>query len=121
MKKILAFLVIACAFTAVHAQSREEARRVILGDGSYAGNYSPNRSYGNNRQYEIDRVNRDYDVRIQSVWNDPYLHRGQKKKATRDLERERRIRIDEINRRYVDWDRNRRDHDRDRDWHDDHY
>src|SRR4051812_41034884 len=117
MKKILTLLLAACAFVSLHAQSREETRRVILGgdkgnnNGTYGGNGRdvilgggnnggqyptypngtyPNGSYpSNDRQYQIDQINRDYDYKIQSVRNNPYLNNRDKDRQIRQLEKER--------------------------------
>lgn len=119
MKKILTLLIAAGAFGTLHAQSNEEARRVILGgpkdNGTYGsrdrdvvygrgnnGEYPtyPNGSYGNNRQYQVDQVNREYDAKIQSIQNNRYLNYEEKQRAIRQLERDRQRRLDEINRPY---------------------
>ncbi len=126
MKKILTLLIAASAFLSLHAQSREETRRVILGnpkdDGTYGGNRDvilgggnggqypsypnnypnnyPNGGYGNDRQYQVDQINREYSAKIQSIENNPYLSRAEKERAIRQLERDRQLRIDEISRQY---------------------
>ena len=125
MKRILTLLLTAGVFTAANAQfPKDDDRRVviengnrypgngrdvIIGNGPNVGAYPSNRSYGYDRRFEVDRLNRDYDVRIQAVWNDRYLHRGEKKRIVRDLDRERQLKIDEINRRCDAWERDRRD------------
>ena len=117
MKKILTLLIATGTFLTLNAQSKEEARRVILGErkdnGTYSGrndrdvvlgrgntgNY-PNGTYSSNRQYEIDRVNREYSDKINSIRNNRYLSSAEKQRAIRDLERDRQRRIDQINRNY---------------------
>ncbi len=133
MKRIITLVLLAGAFTAANAQpSRNDDRRVVIDNGSHypgnngrdviigngpnVGSYPSNKSYGFNRQFEIDRVNREYDARIQSVWNDRYLRRGEKKRITSDLERERQLKIDEINRHGNDWDHDHRNDHRDNGW-----
>jgi hypothetical protein len=126
MKKVLTLLLIGGAIITVQAQSKEETRRVILGDGN--GNTAKNGGYGNgrdvilgggnnngsyptypgnnypsgnnNRQYQIDQVNRDYDAKIQSIRNNPYLSYDEKNRAIRQLERDRQQRIAQINNAY---------------------
>lgn len=119
MKKILTLLIATGAFFTLHAQSREENRRVVLGDRNENGTYSgrndrdvvlgrgsteryPNETYSSNRQYEIDRVNRDYNEKINSIRNNRYLSGSEKERAIRDLERDRQRRIEQINRNYND-------------------
>lgn len=121
MKKILTLLIATGAFATLHAQSREENRRVVLGDRNENGTYSgrnerdvvlgrgsteryPNGTYSSNRQYEIDRVNRDYNEKINSIRNNRYLSNAEKERAIRDLERDRQRRIEQINRNYNDRD-----------------
>jgi hypothetical protein len=122
MKKLLTLLIAVGALVSVQAQtSRDEARRVILGQpkntskntpttsnprdvilggGSNGGNY-PNTYPGNypsgSRQAQIDQVNREYDSKIQSIRNNPYLTQVEKDRAIRQLENDRSRRIREIN------------------------
>ena len=123
MKKILTLLLAVTAFVSLHAQSREETRRVILGgdkgnnNGTYGGNGRdvilgggnnggqyptyPGGTYpSGNRQAQIDQVNREYDAKIQSIRNNPYLSYEEKERAIRQLERDRQQRIREINQYY---------------------
>lgn len=139
MKKILTLLLAAGAFaTAAHAQtSREEARRVILGGGNGSptsggsgngrdvilggGNGDNSRTYpgdypnSGSRQAEIDRINRDYEAKIQSIRNNPYLSYEEKERAIRQLEKDRQRRINSL---HGDYDRNGDYNDRDYDRHD---
>jgi hypothetical protein len=122
MKKLLTLLIAVGALASVQAQtSRDEARRVILGQpkntskntpntsnprdvilggGNNGGNY-PNTYPGNypsgSRQAQIDQVNREYDSKIQSIRNNPYLTQVEKDRAIRQLENDRARRIREIN------------------------
>ncbi|HYO21855.1 MAG TPA: DUF1542 domain-containing protein, partial [Flavisolibacter sp.] len=124
MKKILTLLLAMGSFAVVQAQSREEARRVILGGGNgnnngsggnrdvilgggnngdsyptYPGNYPS----GSSRQAQIDQVNREYDNKIGSIRNNPYLSNEEKERSIRQLERDRQARIRQLN----NYDRNR--------------
>lgn len=120
MKKVFALVFALGAMTAVFAQSgygRNESRDVILGQGnrniydnSRNGNY-----YGMDRQAEINRINQEYNWRIQQVQHDRYLRRSERKRQTRFLENERDQRIREVVRSYNDRNYNRRDRHRDRD------
>jgi hypothetical protein len=130
MKKILILLIAVSAFATVHAQSREETRRVILGErkdnGTYDnrndrdvvlgrnGNDRNNGEYSNDRRYQVDQVNREYDNKINSIRNNPHLNGGEKERVIRQLEQDRQRRIAEINRNNNDrYDRNDRRYDRD--------
>jgi hypothetical protein len=131
MKKIVTLLIAVGSFIAVNAQSRDEARRVILGapkndpqstpsqnprdvilggggnngtnyPNSYPGNY-PNGSGSTS----ADRVNREYNAKIQSIRNNPYLSQAEKDRAIRQLESDRARRLRQINGQYA---RNHRDY-----------
>ena len=118
MKKILTLLMAVGTFATLHAQNREETRRVILGErkdnGSYdnrevvygrTGNDRYPGGYSNNRQYEIDQVNREYDNKIYSIRDNRYLSNAEKERTIRQLERDRQQRMAEINQSYNDRDR----------------
>ena len=57
------------------------------------------------RQFQIERINREFDFKIRAIQNDYTLRRHQKKVAIRNLERERSMQIHMINSRYNDWNR----------------
>lgn len=122
MKTILTFLMAAATFGTLHAQtSREETRRVILGEPKDNGGYENRKdrdvvygrnennrypgTYTNNRQYETDQINREYDNKINSIRNNRYLDYDEKERMIRQLERDRQQRIAAINRGYNDRDR----------------
>lgn len=136
MKKILTLLIAFGAFATLQAQSREENRRVVLGDRNENGTYGgrndrdvvlgrgesgryPEGTYSSNRQYEIDRINREYSEKINSIRNNRYLNSSEKERAIRDLERDRQRRMEQINRNYND--RNERNERNDRYDRDDRY
>ena len=126
MKKILTLLLATGTFVSVNAQSKEDARRVILGggngstndrnypsnggrdvilggDGNNNGSYptnNPNSYPSGNAQYQIDQVNREYDVKIQSIRNNGYLSYDEKQRAIRQLEKDRQSRLQQINSQY---------------------
>lgn len=123
MKQILTLLVCITVFTSVQAQTpQEEARRVILGQKKTGdGNGSPNgrdiilggdrrvedergSRYPNTttREQSVDQVNREYDVKIQSIRNNPYLSSAEKERAIRQLNIDRARRIREVNSRNGD-------------------
>lgn len=128
MKKIVTLLIAVGSFMAMQAQtSRDEARRVILGQpknssktngqnprdvilgggnngtnypNTYPNNYPNNYPNGSSRQAQIDQVNRDYNYKVQSIRNNPYLSPAEKDRAIRQLEMDRTRRINEINGQY---------------------
>ncbi|MGN6165913.1 MAG: hypothetical protein ACTHOB_01575 [Ginsengibacter sp.] len=124
MKKIITLMIAVSSFAALHAQtSRDEARRVILGQPKNSPQTSPDQNSrdvilggGNNgtnypksypknypngsRQAQIDQVNREYNTKIQSIRNNPYLSRAEKDRAIRQLENDRASKIRRINGQY---------------------
>ncbi len=125
MKKILTLLLATGAFVFVNAQSKEEARRVILGggngstndrnypsnrgrdvilggDGNNNGSYptNPNSYPSGNGQYQTDQVNREYDAKILSIRNNGYLTYEEKQRAIRQLEKDRQQRLKQISGQY---------------------
>lgn len=113
MKKMLTLLIATSAFVAVHAQtSRDEARRVILGQEKNKGGSSqegrdiilgggtnrndyptyPN-SYPDSRQSQVDRINREYDAKIWSIRNNRTLSQAEKERMIRQLEQDRAKKI----------------------------
>jgi len=128
MKKITTLLLAIGSFVAVNAQtSKEEARRVILGESKDAPKTTPTQNPrdvilgggngGNNptsypgnypsgsREAQINQVNREYNAKIQSIRNNRYLTQAEKDRAIRQLESDRARKIREINNRYNSNDR----------------
>jgi hypothetical protein len=104
MKRMFVLLLSIVATTAVFAQSsRVEARRQVLG-----GSTVYNRGVYNHRgpgairekQMMIDRINREFNWKIQAVKRDHHLRRAEKKRRIRQLERERDVQILQVRRRY---------------------
>lgn len=111
MKKLLSLLVVLSLFTGLRAQtSRDEARRVILGGENtrtdrngkvvYDRNGYPTNYPNSSQQAEVDRVNREYDAKINSIRNNRNLSTAEKDRIIRQLEQERRQKINAINNRY---------------------
>jgi len=112
MKKMITLFFALMAMVAVQAQtSREEARRVILGQPKNGGTTQNPRdvvlgggsgtSYpAGSREAEVNEVYREYDGKIQAVRNHPFLSAAAKERRIRELEIERDNRIREINNRY---------------------
>jgi hypothetical protein len=121
MKKLITLLLATGAFAAVHAQtSKEEARRVILGqekgnnnstsrngrdvvlgggnETTYPNSYPTNYPSGS-RQAEVVRVNREYDQKIWSIRNNNRLSSQEKTRIIRQLEQDRAKRIRQVNQR----------------------
>lgn len=108
-------MLVAGTFVSSHAQSREEARRVILGDRRDNGTYDrrnddfawngndgrypayPNSGYGSEREHQIYQINREYDATIYSVRNNRYLSNHDKERTIRELEKDRQKKIKEVN------------------------
>ena len=131
MKKITTLLLAIGSFIAVNAQtSKEEARRVILGEpkdapkttptqnprdvilgGGNNGGTNPTSYPGNypsgSREAQINQINREYDAKIQSIRDNRYLTQAEKDRAIRQLESDRARRIREINNRYYGNDRDK--------------
>jgi hypothetical protein len=123
MKKIITLLFAIGAFTTSFAQSRDDAKDVILGrkdrtsnpnskttpqkpsDVLIFGKKDPNNTgtYPNtsgDRQAQVDQVNREYDAKIASVRNNPYLSESEKQRTIDQLNKDRARRIREINGTY---------------------
>lgn len=125
MKKITTLLLAIGSFIAVNAQtSKEEARRVILGEpkdapkttpttqnprdvilggGNNGGNHPtsyPGNYPSGSREAQINQINREYDAKIQSIRNNRYLSQAEKDRAIRQLESDRARKIRELNNHY---------------------
>ncbi len=123
MKKFITLLIAFSTLATTFAQDSrsEEAKRVILGKkrdsrtnspsqdprdvvldrderrngGSYPETYPyPN---GGSREAQIDQINRDYDLKVQSIRNNPYLSADEKSRIIRRLNEERAERIRQVN------------------------
>lgn len=133
MKRILTLLIALGVFGAVSAQtSKEEARRIILGQGKNGGGNTSERSRdiilgggdndnNNRRTYpnsypssnsRVDQINREYDAKIYSIRNNPNLSQAEKERIIRQLENDRRRKINQVNdsRRDRDDDRKYKKH-----------
>jgi hypothetical protein len=119
MKKIATLILFLGSVVAVQAQtSRDEARRVILGQpkdggqstsqtgrdvilgGDNGRNTYPTNNYPYGNNSSADQVNRDYDAKINSIRNNPYLSNEEKQRAISQLERDRQKRLKAINGNY---------------------
>jgi hypothetical protein len=107
MKKIFTLVIALGSMTAVFAQHgydhRNESRDVILGQpgrGVYTNNGGYNNGYYGSREQQIQRINQEYNWKIESVRDDRYLRRAEKKRQIRFLENEKDARIREVVVRY---------------------
>lgn len=140
MKKIITLLLGVIAVTSVFAQSQADKQRAkdkVFGGTQNQGNYPssypnnyptnypntyPNNYPNNSAQAEIDQINRDYDAKIYSVQNNPYLSPAEKDRQIRQLNQDRQRRIQEVYNRYGNgtysngkYKRKHKDHDDDDD------
>ncbi|MER3463567.1 MAG: hypothetical protein C4329_03240 [Chitinophagaceae bacterium] len=106
MKKIITLLLATAIISSVFAQSSDEKARAKdkvfgnhKGTTQYPNGYPTNYPSGS-REAAIDQVNREYDQKIASVQNNPYLSASEKDSRIRQLNQDRQRRIDEINRQY---------------------
>lgn len=115
MKKLFVLVLATGAMTSVFAQRgydrKDESRDVILGqqNRSVYNNNRGNDGYFSSRERDdqIERINRNYNWRIQSVRNDRYLRHAEKKREIRFLENERDTKIREVVERYNYYNNNR--------------
>jgi hypothetical protein len=115
MKKLLALVLAIGAVTSVFAQRdydrRDDSRDVILGqqNPSVHNNNRSNDGYFSSRERDelIERINRNYHWKIQSVRNDRHLRNGEKRRQIRFLENERDAKIREVVERYNYYNNNR--------------
>jgi hypothetical protein len=114
MKKILILLLSIGLFSASFAQGKHHQKNnydrndqyASASDGRYDkhndGRYNNNRnvSYENQRAIEIQRINRQYNYKIQSIENNRYMKNRQKKIAIREANKERTNEIQMLNGRF---------------------
>lgn len=117
MKKIITLSFTLILFAAAFAQtSKEEARRVILGEPKNSGGSTQGRDVilggGNeNRNYPVEsrdypygsneananRINREYDQKIRSIQNNGTLTAAEKERMIRQLEKDRQKKLHALN------------------------
>lgn len=116
MKKILTLLLSLGIFSASFAQGNSQNKDRYDRNDQYAtasnGHYdnqndrrfdnNRNVSYENQRAIEIQRINREYNYKVQSIENNRYMKNHQKKLAIRDAKKERANQIQMLNARYND-------------------
>lgn len=127
MKQIITLLLALGSFVLVQAQSNkiEEARRVIKNEPRTGPDdrrvsdenqtrYPGTKVYGS-RDADVESVNREYDRKVESIRNNPYLSTEEKNRAIRQLNTDRARRIKQINNRNESRNRDRDDDDDDDD------
>lgn len=147
MKKMITLLIAFGGLLSVQAQtSKEDARRVVLGapkngnkttkngrdvvlggdNGNNSRSYPNNRTYPNSRNYpygsreaQRDQVNREYDMKINSIRNNGQLSQSEKDRMIQQLEKDRARRLHEIDKGYNKTSR-KQDDDQEEDDHNDH-
>ncbi len=114
MKKIIALLFSVGIFATSFAQDNHRQRD---GDDRYVYNQRNNYDKGynpeGNKEFQIARINRNFDFKVLAIQNDYGLRRHQKKVAIRNAERERNVQIRLIKSRPGSWNRAQR-HDENR-------
>ncbi len=104
MKKIFTLTFFIGAFVTSFAQYNHP------GDSRYGGQYAyssgANFSNHNNfmspreRDFQIDKINREYQFNVRSIEQNPLMRRHQKKVAIRNAENDRNFKIEMLNRKY---------------------
>ena len=112
MKQIFTLLISLGAFATSFAQYNPGHR-----DDHYA--YNQRSHFGDNfspgdKDFQIEKINREFDFKIHAIQNNWSLRRHQKKVAIRNLERERARQIQIVNAGFHHW---RKGYDRDDDNH----
>ncbi len=124
MKKLITLLFSTALLSSAFAQSNH---RDGWDNDDHRGNgrYDNNRTVSQNSRYSItqrdrmiQRINREYDFKIQQVSHNNYMSRREKKRAIKSLEAQKREQIkrvySEYNNRYVYNGKNGRNDHRDR-------
>lgn len=119
MKKIFTILLAAGSVTFASAQSShnnswnhdQNSKDVIVGrtnSSVYSNNTTVynDHSYGNDKDWQIQKINREFDQKIAAVKYDRHLRQGQKNKQIKLLEKQRVEQIKEVQMRF---DRNKHD------------
>jgi len=117
MKKLFTLFAASMLFTAVaQAQTAEDARDVILGkkkrtETKQQEENRTSRYPTGSREAEADRINREYDQKIQSIRNNNTLSAEEKSRMIEYLEKEREKELKRVNkdgRKYEEGDRDDR-------------
>ncbi len=118
MKKIITLLFFVGAFATSFAQydqrqnndngNRRDDQYANSSNGQYDGHDRNDRKFYNNensfserdRDFQIAKINRDFNFQVQSIQNDRYMRHHERKVALRNAEYERDRQIQMINARF---------------------
>jgi hypothetical protein len=121
MKKIITLLFCLCVFATSFAQYhwqnddriyRENRQDDHYANSSYGDHYydRDDRRHGHfniqfvfsagDRNFQIERINRDFDHKVEAIQCDPYMRHHEKREAIRNIEYERTRQIDLVNERF---------------------
>ena len=71
-------------------------------DGDDRGHYNRGNRYSQKeREFQIEKINRDFDFKVRAIKSDPYLRRREKRAAIRNAEIERSRQIQFVNERFI--------------------
>jgi len=116
MKKIITLLFSVGAFATSFAQYNHRQNNDER-EGQYSTSSNGNRNYdrddkewghfnkGNNysvraKEFQIEKINRDFNYRVMAIQNDRYMRRREKKAAIRNAQNERSRQIQMVNERF---------------------
>jgi len=111
MKQIFTLLISLGAFATSFAQHspRHNDDGYVYNEGKhYGGNFSPRE-----KAFQVERINREYDFKINAIRKSWNLSRHQKKVAIRNLEKQRARKIHIVNEKFYESQR-----DYNHQWHD---
>lgn len=104
MKKVFTFLfslgIFTTSFAQYHPGNRDNNNYSYNQNNHFGGNFSPK-----DREFQIEKINRDFNFKIVSIENNWSLRHHQKKVAIRNLEKERTRQIQIVNARFHNWRR----------------
>ena len=104
MKKATILLLCSAMICSVFAQRNHDKRY-----NNYPV-YQNNNYRGNEKARLIQRINAEYNFKINQVNNNWTLKRGQKKRAIKQLEKQRKFEIRQVNAHYNDYGYNNKRH-----------
>lgn len=108
MKQLFTLLISLGAFATSFAQyspGHRDDNYVYSQNDHFGGNFSPR-----DKEFQIQKINREFDFKINAIQSNWSLRRHQKKVAIRELERDRSRQIQIVNARFHNWKRGYDDH-----------
>ncbi len=107
MKKILTLLfslgIVATSFAQYNHRDDDWNKRndqYATSNGQYNTHWDDHNFSAREKDFQIDKINRDFDYKIDRIRNDRYMRRREKKFAIRDAENERAKQIQWVNVRF---------------------